>query len=710
MTLLSFFRLLLRFKWLIMLTPLVSACLIYFLVSGRSDTFESKSVVYTGLVSGFNLESGSGVRLDYHVVSSGFDNLINTIQARETLLDAAIELMSRVTCAGSYPQFENEAWRIELIHYVRKLTGTSSCESHRAVIRNNAFIVDTAIYRLLFKSVTPLSLSALLSNLSVRRVSASDLIELKFSASDPQLAQDMLVVLNASFIRRYQKIKRREVGSVVEFFEAETARSYERLQLAVDRMRVFGTDNRIINFYEQTKAIASQKELIDQQIQNEEMNLQSAESAERDLELRIGTTTTIRTHGVALVEIRQRLANLTAEQALKSVSRVPTTGTDLLLTNLGSELEQVVEDLYRARYSKEGLIKSELVKRWLDQMVKIAQSRAALEVLRTRKTEYVKVYDQFAPMGSTLNTLEREVDIAEREYLELLHSLNQARMRQQNIELSSSMDVLDRPSFPHDPVPSKMFVLLMAGCLAAGMLSIGIALAIEFLDQSLRSPESARARTGMELIGFLPDDDEDLNDGELFETTERCLEQMTARLLTLLSIEPENRVRLVCVGSGTEGTGKSHLIEKLGKFLEATGRTVVRLSADETVASTELTAVDFTDRVPHSESGDEINSEYHPNHVWPIVLKEIRAFAKMELPVGDLKKASCVLWVARADSLWTGPESNALDFIQEHLGITPLLCLNKVRSERMETELGGIFKQRSKQRRNVKKVLQRNFS
>ena len=44
-----------------------------------------------------------------------------------------------------------------------------------------------------------------------------------------------------------------------------------------------------------------------------------------------------------------------------------------------------------------------------------------------------------APLGATLKRIEREINVAEKEYLSLLHSLNLSKLRQQNIELSSNI-------------------------------------------------------------------------------------------------------------------------------------------------------------------------------------------------------------------------------------------------------------------------------
>jgi uncharacterized protein involved in exopolysaccharide biosynthesis len=68
--------------------------------------------------------------------------------------------------------------------------------------------------------------------------------------------------------------------------------------------------------------------------------------------------------------------------------------------------------------------------------------------------------------------LEREVETAEKEYLNLLHNLNQAILRENNLELSENISVIDDAAMPFVPNPSKRLMLIIAAVLASVILSI----------------------------------------------------------------------------------------------------------------------------------------------------------------------------------------------------------------------------------------------
>lgn len=489
MTPVDFIRLLRRHIKLLISVPLVMAATVFWITHGQPRQYASTTVIYTGLVSGYTIESGQGSRLDFHVVNSGFDNLIHTIRAHETLADVALQMIALHLVEHLNTQQDVQEMMEPIAQHMRhafpnSLTATQRFEHVVERLRDTARDTESPVYELLYRAQTPFSIDEIARHLAVTRIGASDLIQLRYTAPDPVLCQKTLETISAIFMSRFKAIKQQEAGSVVDYFIRETTASHERLQATVERLRIFSTENRVINYYEQTKSIASQKELIDQQIQQEEMSIAAAESALAEVDEKIGLTQAILDKNNSILAQRQRLAELTTQTVLHEAE-----GT--LAPALHTEIEQVeqdmaasVRDLYQISHSKEGVAKEDLVAGWLTYLMEVTERRASLGVLKQRRAQYHRVYDEFAPLGATLSSLEREIDIAEREYLDLLHSLNLAKMRQQNIEMAANLQILDAPTFPEHPLPSKAKLLVVVAFLAGLMLCMGGLLAVEFLDRA----------------------------------------------------------------------------------------------------------------------------------------------------------------------------------------------------------------------------------
>ena len=705
---LEFVRLMLRYKWLLLLSPVLAAVLVFFVLRGKPKEYESHTVIYTGLVSGYNIESGSEARIDYMAVNSGFDNLINTIRSRSTLTEAGAKMIELIICnPGRYPESDLSEWTEPIHRSYRAFQLSGDCTDALEWAMASSEQDSSAVYDLLFRSSSPLDLAEIGDKLQVKRIGNSDLLELRYRSQDPLLTQELLNVLTDVFIDRYESMKRREAGSILSFFEKETSASNRKLQVAVGRLRDFGTANRVINYYEQTKAIAGQKEGIDQQIRSEQMKLEAANSAVRDLESRIGATTELSRRGEQLVQLRSEYAELTAKAALKNSSDIRLEPSSGDLSRINREIETAIAGLYAARYSKEGISKEDVVARWLEAMVEIAEHTATLEVLQKRREEYAEIYDEFAPMGSMLSSLEREVDIAENEYLALLHSLNQARMRQENIELSSQMDVIDRPAFPERPQPSKIFLLMIMATIASFTVVLGIAVSRELLDTSLRSADRAKEQTGLNVLGGYPTLRNGSEKGHGWSAAELAIARTVTQLDTMLFAEPPANPKVVLICSSVAQTGKSTLLARLAAEMEQRGQRVLALTPS---ASSSDRLISYEPGPGFTVSGLITELTGKVIHDYDIVLVETLAFSLAGIPITLVQSASQVVWVARADRLWSRVDRSAAELFVEVTKTPPCLWLNHMRKDHLEEIVGELPRPRSKLRSQVKQILQRNFA
>jgi uncharacterized protein involved in exopolysaccharide biosynthesis len=92
---------------------------------------------------------------------------------------------------------------------------------------------------------------------------------------------------------------------------------------------------------------------------------------------------------------------------------------------------------------------------WLKNTIDYVEAKAALVVLARRKMDFVRTYQKYAPLGAMLKRIEREIKVAEQSYLELLRSLNLAKMKQQNLEMATNIKIVDPPYFPISAMPAS---------------------------------------------------------------------------------------------------------------------------------------------------------------------------------------------------------------------------------------------------------------
>ena len=65
---------------LVIFLPLLIAVFVFFLTRNEKREYTANTLIYTGLASGYTIESGQNSRIDYFTVNNAFDNLINTVK------------------------------------------------------------------------------------------------------------------------------------------------------------------------------------------------------------------------------------------------------------------------------------------------------------------------------------------------------------------------------------------------------------------------------------------------------------------------------------------------------------------------------------------------------------------------------------------------------------------------------------------------------
>ena len=86
---------------------------------------------------------------------------------------------------------------------------------------------------------------------------------------------------------------------------------------------------------------------------------------------------------------------------------------------------------------------------------------------------------------------EREIEVAEQEYLEILHGLNLAKLKYQDTQLSSNLKAVDLPYYPLKPMPSKRIIIIIASIMMCFIILLGTILVMEFFDNTLRNINKA---------------------------------------------------------------------------------------------------------------------------------------------------------------------------------------------------------------------------
>ncbi len=522
MSIINFVRLIRKHIVLLIVAPLFLGTMVLLLTRNPNYKFASETTLFTGIATGSSVEMDKS--FNYFITNTAFDNLINIVKSRNTQEEAVVRLLSQhllldqpdpqyisaknyeklrqITPAYIYNYVvkdvpadyqdtrKTEADQDTLDQSNHNGTGLSTIQpeipdyinqgAYEKTVENLTRLLRSSdtnfVYKLLNFPNDHYSLKDI-STVKVLRINSSDMIQLKYETDDPGICQQTLALLTNACIRNYKIVKENRSDAVIKYFEDQLAQASNKLRIAEDKLLQFNKENNIINYYEQSKAVAVVKEDLDVEYNNKRIKLAGIEAAIRRLEEKLNIQDQIQLKSSKLVELRKQLGNLkfritTAEtfQSAQSEDFKDLANLKDEAKQLEEQLKESISDLYRYSNTTDGLPVSTILNEWITNVIEAENIGAGIKVLGERIKEFQKQYAIYAPAGANIKRIEREISVSEQEFLEILHGLNLAKLKLQDNELAANIKVVDPPYYPLSPIPTKRKILVILAAMVGFIL------------------------------------------------------------------------------------------------------------------------------------------------------------------------------------------------------------------------------------------------
>jgi uncharacterized protein involved in exopolysaccharide biosynthesis len=687
------FRFLYRIRWWLIIAPLLVVLIVIIGTRDLERSYPVDMTIYTGIVSGYAMETGETSMQNSTVVNNTIDNIINIILSKETLGKVSLHLYARHMIYGS-PDEDNQYIMAVNYRHLQRITPdevkklidpTSEAKTVENLREYEKASPSNFVYGL-FNWNHPHYSSRALEEIRVTRLGNSDMLRVFYSANDPGVAYQTLLLLNQLYVEEYQTLQFSSTSNAIRYFEEELARVGNELRESEDSLTNYNVRNRIINYDEQTKQVASLDSEYDLRYQVTLLNYNSANAAIHHLEAQLdenlqhikGNAEFLARLG-QVSELNTRVAELGAfytDTLSWAVGQQQLDGYKQQLKEAEKDLVDFSQSFANRRYTREGYPTSNFVAQWLEELLKLEKAKAEIEVLEEHKRELDKRYSHFSPIGSTIKRQERSIDFIERNYLAILSSLNSARLRLKSLEMNSaSLKLINPPVFPLNAEPSKRRNIVLISYAGSFIFLLGFFLLSDLLDRTLRDRIRTERITGAKMLGALP------WKGRLRERKYvKVFQQMAARQIAnglhdyFKPGDPSPVVNIVSIEPGTGKTFLSDLLQNYWTDQEIDVQ-VLRHERDFNPASREFL---------FAESIRDL-SQVHREVEKGIILVEHAAMGEFSIPKALLQEASMNLLILRADWSWKDSDKQLFARVQELSGSTPvLICLNRSRKEVVE--------------------------
>lgn len=690
-----------RIRFWLIIAPIIVASLVYWKTNNSPRDYTTTCSIYTGIITGVNILSESGISTTSYTQGSMMDNLLNIITADQTLKQVSLRLYARImvygdphkdniyTKASNYRNLYNHG--IPIHNLIDKKSDNDSINEQRTYEKLLAYETNdpTNYVYGIYQWNLPYVNRETLKKIYVKRLGNSDVLEVSYTTNDPGIAYQTVLILIDEFNKQYQELRFGETNNVIKHFRHELDSIGKELKISEDSLTKYRVEKQVINYDEETKHVAALNRDYELQYWETLNNYNSTDSLKRELEKRMQLYTEIIQNNNSFILLNSKISEINEKLAMAkyytsdAVSKVTIDSLQCELDKNETALTEAVHKIGYLKYSKEGISNENMIEEWLKQVLAYKKAQAELIVLNKRKIHMAQKYIHFAPIGSTLTRKERMVNINERRYLAILDALNTALLKQKSIQMNSaSLKLMNAPYYPLVPSALGKHKLLTIGAyLATLIFTIFFFLIIEILDHTLHNLFKAEQLTGCKVLGAFTRQLSLAARRYNKVYTTLSAQNLCNSATTYFKPDQSNIINLI---SNEPGEGKSYIMEQMAQQFMERGYDVTQLSwqnepqtdAQAFIQSLNMSAPDDLEKNSLKEK---------------IVIVEYPSLKEAALTANILQNVSLNLQVVDSRRTWKNTDQQRFERTKEMCHKAPLfLVLNYTKRDAAE-DVNGLM-------------------
>ncbi|HZY39298.1 MAG TPA: lipopolysaccharide biosynthesis protein [Mucilaginibacter sp.] len=501
MELSSYFSLVGRYKYIILIIVLAAVGASYYLVKNLPDEYVSSTQVATGIVDATKhlLDKDANAVAQQEQVNQEFNNLTEIIKLKKLIDNVSYQLI--IHDLSSATPFR------KLNHQFKNLSLPA---------RKHALVV----YREKLQSQEPLSLynqdesglnellismkydeRSLRKDLAVERAVESDFITITYTSENPQLSAFVVNTLCKEFLDYYTVNVKQSETNAVAFLQNLLNEKRNNLNEKKDLLQQYKIKNGILNLDDQSRSINAQILNYEDKKLQAEKDIAAYDGAIKDIDDRFNPKdrayieSTISQYNQVVTNTEEQLHILNDQYVHSGFDPKYKPGLDSLQKQLTNQINNG-SDKY---ITNPQVAKDDLVKQKMTLEVSRDLAKYSVESIDRELTGLHEQFKRLVPFDANVKTYESDITIASQEYLDVLNKYNQAQLESNfSIKLAQV-----QPAAPNTAEPSKKILLIFLSAIVSLVICLLVLFVLYYLDDTVKEPIDLVNKTQLPLLGSL---------------------------------------------------------------------------------------------------------------------------------------------------------------------------------------------------------------
>lgn len=495
----SFLKLVNKYKWVLILVPIIAVIVTYFLVQNLPKQYNSTVQISTGLLDP-SKKVISTENTDFFNVSQQFSNIIEKFKMKKIINILSYNLILHDLKQPKSP-FRKYSEKLD------SLTQQGRQElinifTEKLLTKSILTLADNKGKYKLYDIVNSMGYGeeTLKKQIDIFHGDNSDFINIEYTSENPDLSAYLVNTLASDFISNYSSEVTSNQNNSIVLLDSLLKKKESTMNEKNGALSSFKRNKGVLNLNEQSASVYGQITQYETQRADNIRQIQSSQGAIATIESKLrGSDPYIngssRSDNRDLVNVKRELQlanNAFIDGGFKaSDQRKIDSLTRIINSKSAQNADENVTD---PRASKQSLIAQKLNLEIVMQQAKSSMRSIdqELSVLRAK-------YSSMVPYDADIQNYEREADLATKEYMTALDQYNQNRAGQ-SLGLRLQIEEI---GLPGNPLPSKRIIYLAGSGFGSFALCLGFVLVMFLMDNKIVTSQQLSAATKSKTIGLL---------------------------------------------------------------------------------------------------------------------------------------------------------------------------------------------------------------
>ncbi len=490
-------RVLWRKKWIIILIPVISIIAAFLFTQRLKPTYKASTQIATG----FTTNEGVSIteeKFNLREADVKFSNLLATMNSGT--------VFNMVTYRMATNKIDKAKSISELSAFSDTQLEVADKVLHDKLLAQQTLNINEENAQLVINILQVLNLTFGRFNegFDIRRIPNTDYINVSFISEDPEFSADAVNIYCEELLRYYVTSKKESSSESVTFIQALVKSKKEELDDKTEALQAFKSSNNMVSSQPQGETqlnqvytLEGQRDEINNEIYGLRLTLENLKSTLAD---KTGGSVRGSTSNQRIIDLKKKI-DIMNERFISNGTNNAVLLDSLNLLRQQYKMELSMMEKGASNSQTTGMTTAEIQEEIKNTQINIQVQQSRLGSINEKIYRLRGNMSGYASNEAILNTLERDVKVASDEYLSAVNKYNEA----QNKLMASSGTIrqIYKASPPASPEQSKRLIIVALAGIASLGLTVFAIIAVEVLDNTIKTVDQYQRQVGLPLAGTL---------------------------------------------------------------------------------------------------------------------------------------------------------------------------------------------------------------